>query len=112
MSRVSYKSSFPARSAAFKAAVPLIVDKTAADATRIARAKSRVDTGAMEGNWTYEMESLFRAIIGNPEEHSIYNEYGTVKMSAQPMIRPAIGQVTDAFFAAMTVALNAETPLT
>ena len=106
MSSVSYRSTLPARSAALKAAVPLIVEKTAVDASAIAASLSRVDTGAMAANWQSAMVGPTRAIVGNPVEYGIYNEYGTRFMSAQPMIRPAIAQVSPGLFAAMRKALE------
>ena len=101
MAHVTYKSTLPQRSAKMKAGMPLVVEKTTADATGIARSRSRVDTGAMQGGWVFVMEKPTRGIVSNGQEHSVYNEYGTRHMSSQPMIRPAISQVSAEFFAAV-----------
>lgn len=106
MAGVTYKSTLPARALKLRTGIPLVVEKTAADAKTIASARSRVDTGAMQGGWTFAMVGPTRAIVGNGQEHSIYNEYGTRRMSAQPMIRPAIQQVSSAFFAAISKLLE------
>lgn len=63
-----------------------------------AKARSRVDTGAMEAGWqsrrgiepnTYE--------VFNPVYYTIFNEYGTVNMSAQPMLAPAVEEERQQF---------------
>lgn len=106
MAHVTYKSTLPERKAVLERGIPIVVEKTAADATRIAKEKSRVDTGAMRAGWTFSMVGPKRAIVGNAQEHSVYNEYGTRHMSAQPMIRPAIVQVSQPFFDAISQLLT------
>ena len=105
MSIVTYHSTLPQRAARLKAAVPLIVEKTGMDALAIAESLSRVDTGNMATNWQFEMVGPTRGILGNPVDYTLYNEYGTVHMSAQPMIRPAIAQVEPEFLAALSAAM-------
>lgn len=106
MAIVTYRSTLPARAAALKAAVPLIVQKTGLDALAIAKSLSRVDTSNMVNNWQFEMVGPTRGILGNPVDYTIYNEYGTVRMSSKPMIRPAIDQVTPEFLAALSKAMG------
>src|SRR5690348_12707862 len=58
--------------------------------TQGAKDRSRVDTGEMRDGWHVEMENDLSGAVVNEVPHTIFNEYGTRKMSAQPMIRPAI----------------------
>lgn len=51
--------------------------------------RSRVDTGTMQGGWQSENFGL-EGVVFNLVAHTVHNEYGTVHMSAQPMLRPAI----------------------
>jgi len=95
---------------------------------------NRVDTGAMEAGWftvatnadTYEaavsaaaelnpnaqiMEKPFlegdsEAWIGNVVDYAIFNEMGTVRMAADPMLIPAMETVKDTFPAAVGRAIG------
>jgi hypothetical protein len=55
-----------------------------------AQARSRVDTGAMKAGWTAFNTSPYEYELANSVPHTIFNEYGTYKMSAQPMATPAV----------------------
>jgi len=101
-----YTSRLPALAVKIRTGLPLIVQKTGSDAEAIARQLSRVDTGAMQGGWSFKMTGPTRGILGNSQEHAIYNEFGTRRMSAQPMVRPAIQQVSSSFFAAISKLLQ------
>lgn len=59
---------------------------TEADAT----ARSRVDTGEMRDGWHAFNLDAYTYELSNEVPHTIYNEYGTVHMSAQPMATPAV----------------------
>ena len=66
-----------------------VVMKAEANLVRRSQERSRVRTGAMRGGWqsqNYGMEG----IVFNLVAHTIHNEYGTIHMSSQPMLRPAI----------------------
>ena len=52
--------------------------------------RSRVETGAMRDGWAVTMENPHSGTVANEVDHTIYNEYGTVHMPAQPMLTPAI----------------------
>jgi len=52
--------------------------------------RSRVKTGTMRRGWTVRVIGRFRHLIGNPVTYAIHHEYGTHKMSAQPMLTPEI----------------------
>lgn len=73
------------------------LDKAAADLVSGAQMRSRVDTGTMRRGWTTEKVSNFARVVYNPVYYTIFNEYGTIFMAAQPMIRPALEEVTPEF---------------
>ncbi len=54
--------------------------------------RSRVDTGQMMRGWQSEMTGKHQGVVYNMVNHSYYNEYGTVMMTAQPMLAPAIAE--------------------
>lgn len=55
-----------------------------------AQARSRVDTGEMRAGWTAFNTDPWTYELSNKVEHAIYNEFGTSRMSAQPMLTPSI----------------------
>ena len=62
----------------------------------IAASLSRVDTGAMRAGWAwrwYARGVRATAYVYNSVKYTIYNEFGTWKMSAQPMLGPALRYV-------------------
>ena len=63
--------------------------KAAAGAADAAR-RSRVDTGAMRAGWSAAPLGINGARVSNPVAHTIYNEFGTFRMSAKPMARPSM----------------------
>jgi HK97 gp10 family phage protein len=64
---------------------------------REAMARSRVATGNMRSGWQSHAMGPAEGMVFNLVEYTIYNEYGTVYMSAQPMLRPAVEQARPAF---------------
>lgn len=58
-----------------------------------AAARSRVDTGQMQRGWQSEVTGYHEGTVYNMVEHTYYNEYGTVNMTAQPMLAPAIEEI-------------------
>lgn len=54
-----------------------------------ARARSRVRTGRMKAGWTAYNLTPYSYELRNDVPYTIYNEYGTIHMSAQPMATPA-----------------------
>lgn len=67
----------------------LVVEKIARDAEAECRMRSRVDTGAMRNAWAVRTPGLLHREVFNHMEYAIFNEMGTVRMSAQPMLIPA-----------------------
>ncbi len=70
------------------------VDKNLITATllveRTAKILSPVDTGALRRSITHEFLSKREAIVGSNLEYAPHVELGTVKMAAQPFLRPAL----------------------
>lgn len=93
------------------------VDFYAEGAKHIAQSLSRVDTGTMKEDWYVRTEhgsdrigggapdsfpeiapaEHNEAILVGGSMHTVYNEYGTYKMSAKPMAVPAIEQIRQPF---------------
>jgi HK97 gp10 family phage protein len=61
------------------------------------QARSRVDTGEMQAGWTIEQRSAMSYAVTNPVEHTVYNEFGTIHMPAQPMLTPSVEEQRQAF---------------
>jgi hypothetical protein len=68
--------------------------------------RSRVDTGAMRAGWQSQMTGPAEGEVSNPVEHTVYNEYGTVNMPAQPMAHPAADAEQGPFQARIAKALG------
>lgn len=43
-------------------------------------------------------------VVANEVEHTIYNEFGTINMTAQPMLTPSVEEATELFHRAMAQA--------
>lgn len=74
-----------------------LTDKTAHDIEGGCKERSRVDTGQMRDGWQAEQIGHIAWEVFNPVEHTIYNEFGTVDMSAQPMLHPAVDEARPGF---------------
>lgn len=64
---------------------------------RIAQENSRVDSGTMRAGWEDEEISALEGRVFNLVAWTVHNEYGTIHMSAQPMLRPAVEQTNKVF---------------
>lgn len=73
------------------------LDQAAADIESGAKERSRVDTGTMRGGWTSEKINNWTRMVYNPVYYTVFNEEGTIYMSAQPMLKPAVEEVTPQF---------------
>ena len=87
----------PTIAAALKPAARALVTKTGLDVEAGCKARSRVDTGAMRNAWTFQMTGDASGEVSNGTEQVIFNEFGTVHMSAQPMAHPAADAARPAF---------------
>lgn len=72
------------------------VERAEANIVRRAKEKSRVDSGEMQGGWQSQNEGV-EGYVFNPVAHTVHNEFGTIHMSAQPMLRPAIDETMPEF---------------
>jgi hypothetical protein len=92
-------------SAKVRPAVRPVVQKTVYDVVAGCQVRSRVDTGEMRAAWHGEMLSDTEGEVTNGTKQVIYNEYGTVHMSAQPMAHPASDAARPGFEAGIRQAL-------
>jgi hypothetical protein len=88
-------------SAKVRPAVRPVVQKTVFDVVAGCQVRSRVDTGEMRAAWHGEMLSDTEGEVTNGTKQVIYNEYGTIFMSAQPMAHPAADAAMPGFESAM-----------
>lgn len=80
---------FPALAGQLEGVLETALDMGVAAAIATADQHARVDTGAMRANKTIARSAGGRVVTWN-EEHSVYNELGTYKMSAQPFAGPGM----------------------
>lgn len=66
-----------------------------------------VDTGNLKNSIHVEQKSRFIAYVLTMVMYAHFVEFGTVKMAAQPYMRPAVERVRPIFIRAMTQALAA-----
>jgi hypothetical protein len=90
LSVLTRKNDIAALSKRAQAKVKSIIAADAQTTRADAMARSRVDTGQMKAGWTANNITPYAYELRNDVPHTIYNEYGTYKMSAQPMATPAI----------------------
>lgn len=85
------RNDLPAIATQLREAADVIVNKNRGpQMQQIAQARSRVATGAMQRGWRWVATGHGTGELVNPEEHTVHNEYGTVNMAPQPMLRPAV----------------------
>jgi len=70
--------------------------------------RSRVRTGKMQKGWSVE-HGPEDSLVFNDVPYTVYNEYGTHRMSAQPMLVPAVEEERGRFVDAITAEIL-ETP--
>ncbi len=88
--------------------VKQIVAKAADDVEANAKAVVPVDTGNLKSSiqTTFEDAGAVAYVGPRSVDYAIHVEYGTVKMRAQPYMRPAAERVRPAFVAAMKQVAN------
>lgn len=92
-------NTFGAILARFQRGGSTAVQETIGEIRDEAARRSRVDTGAMRDGWMAEMTGPSEGTVFNDVPHTIFNEVGTVKMPAQPMLAPAIDSARPRFTA-------------
>jgi hypothetical protein len=86
-----------------KGLVPLadtILKKAATDVLVGAQWRSRHRYGYMRGGWQTRPVGRLSVVVFNPVEYTIYHEFGTHKITPQPMLGPAIEQARGPFLKA------------
>ncbi len=66
-----------------------------------AKQRSRVDTGAMKEGWRKETAGGLSGTVTNDTPETIFNEFGTSHMAAQPMLGPSIADERPRFLKQM-----------
>jgi len=66
-----------------------------------AKRRARVDTGGMRAGLQGRKTDRFGGVVEGLAAHTIYNEYGTRHMSAQPMLTPAAEDAREPFYRAL-----------
>lgn len=75
-------------------AADVVVNRKHGPAMAAAAARrSRVDTGEMQAGWVWEATGQGTGQLRNAVRHTVFNEFGTVHMPAQPMARPAAEEI-------------------
>jgi HK97 gp10 family phage protein len=92
-------NTFGAILARFQRGGSAAVQETIGEIRDEAARRSRVKTGAMRDGWTATMTGPAAGTVSNDVPYTAYNEYGTVRMSAQPMLTPAVDHATPRFTA-------------
>lgn len=78
-----------------------VLERSSARIQSGAMGRSRVDTGNMRGGWQYEFIDEYAVLVFNLVEYTIYNEFGTVNMSAAPMAIPSAEEERPRFYEEM-----------
>lgn len=71
-----------------------------------AKRRARVDTGYMRGQIRWTPIDKYSGYVIGGANYTIYNEYGTAFMSAQPMFVPAIEEEKPKFIGEIRVAIR------
>lgn len=97
---------FAALAAGLKVKAEALGVQTASDIEIGAARRSRYDTSPgreddprphMRDLWTHDKTGDLEWTVSNDSDHVLPNEYGTIHMSAQPMLHPAIDEARPAF---------------
>lgn len=95
-SSVKLTLGFAPLAAALQSAVVQGMQRAGADGVQIAKSLARVDTGEMRDSIDDEVSgsgAIVTLTLSVGTDHGLFNEIGTSRLPAQPMIRPAADQV-------------------
>lgn len=98
---VSVYSRLSTIAADMPAKASVAVQKAAYDVEAQAKGYAPVDTGYLRGAIMASPTGMLSAKVNAGAEYSVYQEYGTYKMGAQPFMVPAAETVRPRFIAAM-----------
>lgn len=91
----------PVITAALLPKVDAVVTKTAIDLQAHAQSNAPVDTGTLRNSIQARRIGPAAWVVEVGADYGVHVEWGTVKMAAQPYLRPAITATQPAFLAAM-----------
>lgn len=94
---VALKNRLPAIMAAGEKGTSEAVETMISDVENGAKEKSRYDTGNMRGGWQSRMIDDNTGEVFNPVHYTIFHEFGTSFMSAQPMLTPSVEESMEKF---------------
>ena len=99
---VVHSNRIPSIVASLRPKASQVVHKTSQDvASRAKQNTVRVDTGAMKNGFQVESRGPLTDVVFNATAHHIFQELGTVHISASPMLIPAAEAARGPFEAAM-----------
>ena len=99
--KIEVKSAIPEVGAVVRQQAGKAIAKAALDISTQAKVRAPVDTGLLKNSITAEQVAPFAWVVESPVHYSIYQEYGTSRMPAQPYMTPAVEFVKPSFEAAM-----------
>lgn len=77
----------------FEQVIKKAVATTTPQLPKLPQARSRVRTGRMFKSWQAENLGLRIRVASEGVAYTVYNEFGTSKMSAQPMLQPSVPEM-------------------
>lgn len=98
---ITVRSRIPQVSAQVRRRAEQVVAKAALDIEAQAKMRAPVDTGLLKNSIHVEPRSPLERNVSSPVHYSVYQEFGTRHMAAQPYMTPAAEFVRPSFFAAM-----------
>lgn len=99
--QVIVRSRFPQLTAAAHALAEHAVAKAAHDIEAHAKANAPVDTGLLRNSIGAHREGPAAWVVESPVDYSVYQEYGTSRMTAHPYMTPAVELVRPQLVAAL-----------
>ena len=99
--RIKVDSKIPQLTESVRRKAQAAIAKAASDIEAQAKARAPVDTGLLKNSINEREEGDLRHIVESPVHYSIYQEFGTRKMAAQPYMVPAVEFVKPSFEMAM-----------
>lgn len=97
----------PKLKAALKVAMPRELSVAATEITQDAKSASpKGPTGNLQSGWDWRWEGPRKVVVYNDVHYSLFHEYGTAKMGATPMLRPATDRAFPQFIQRMVQAVK------
>lgn len=91
--RVIVRNHVPDVTRKARAGVAAAVEKAAHDIEAQAKARAPVDTGHLRSSITSRPLESTRWVVESPAQYSVFQEFGTSRMAAQPFMTPAAEMV-------------------